>query len=158
MVQVANLGSSDAATSASRSEFFDRTITTVTLVHGPLGAKYCPGKQMRKQREQRTPMQLSVRIWGMDSTGKLFSIYTKTVDITAVGARLEGDLLFLQRGSVIGVECGRSRSRFRVVWVGQPGSKRHGQIGIRCLEPGKYIWGVPLQRKMEEAPAVSAAS
>lgn len=115
-------------------------------------------RRMKKQREQRTPMQLSVRIWGMDSTGKLFSIYTKTVDVTALGARLEGDVLFLQRGSVIGVECGRSRSRFRVVWVGRPGSQRHGQIGIRCLEPGKYIWGVPLQRKMEEAAAVPEAS
>jgi len=152
------LGGSDAATSAGRNEFFDLRVTTVTLVHGLLGAKYRLGKQMRKQREQRTPMQLSVRIWGMDSTGKLFSIYTKTIDITAIGARLEGDVLFLQRGSVIGVECGRSRARFRVAWVGQPGSKRHGQIGIRCLEPGKYIWGVPLQRKMEEVPAVSAAS
>ena len=113
---------------------------------------------MRKQREQRIAMQLPVRIWGMDSTGKLFSIYTKTVDITAVGARLEGDVLFLQRGSVIGVECGRSRSRFRVVWVSRPGPLRHGQIGIRCLEPGKYIWGIPLQRKMAEASLVPEAS
>jgi hypothetical protein len=116
------------------------------------------GKQMRKQREQRTPMQLSVRIWGMDSAGKLFSIYAKTIDITAVGARLEGDVLFLQRGSVIGVECGRSRSRFRVVWAGRPDSQGYGQIGIRCLEPGKYIWGVPLQRKMEETAMVSEVS
>ena len=103
-------------------------------------------------------MQLSVRIWGMDNTGQLFSINTKTVDVTAVGARLEGDVLFLQRGSLIGVECGRSRSRFRVVWVGRPNSQRQGQIGIRCLEPGKYIWGVPLQRKMEELSLVPEAS
>jgi len=104
---------------------------------------------MKKEREERTPMQLQVRIWGMDGTGKLFSLYTRTIDITPIGARIERGMLFLQRGSVIGVECGHSRSRFRVVWVGQPGTRHQGQIGIRCLEPGKYIWGVPLQRKIE---------
>jgi hypothetical protein len=108
---------------------------------------------MKKPREQRIPMKLSVRVWGMDTTGKLFSIDAHTVDITPVGARIEGDLSVLQRGSVVGVECGRSRSRFRVVWVNHQMSRRQGQMGIRCLEPGKYIWGVPLPRKMEEVVA-----
>lgn len=108
---------------------------------------------MRKPREKRIQMQLPVRVWGMDATGKVFSIYTKTVDITPIGARIEQQGLLLQRGSVIGVECGNSRSRFRVIWIGKPVTQHQGQIGIRCLEPGKYIWGVPLQRTMEEVPA-----
>ena len=107
---------------------------------------------MKKPREQRIRLKLPVRVWGMDGNGKLFSKDAHTVDITPVGARLEGDLSLLHRGSVIGVECGRSRSRFRVVWVGPRGKGHQPQIGIRCLEPGKYIWGVPLERKMEEVP------
>ena len=113
---------------------------------------------MKKPREQRVHMKLPVRIWGMDSAGQLFSTDAHTVDITPVGACIQGASASLERGSIIGVQCGRSRSRFRVVWVGRPGAQRHGQIGIRCLEPGKYIWGVPLQRKMEEATAVPEAS
>lgn len=113
---------------------------------------------MRKPREQRIRMNLPVRIWGMDATGKLFSADTHTVDLTPVGARIEGVASSLQRGTVIGVQCGRSRARFRVVWVGQRGSKRQGQIGIRCIEPGKYIWGVPLERKMEEVPSSGLSS
>jgi hypothetical protein len=129
-------------------------VTTVTFGAWTFAHKLASQvRHMKRQREQRIPMQLPVRLWGMDSTGKLFNVDAKTVDITPLGARIAGDVLLLQPGSVIGVECGRSRSRFRVVWVGQPGTRHHGQIGIRCLEPGKYIWGVPLQRKMEEAPS-----
>jgi|SRR5437764_2329878 len=91
---------------------------------------------MKKPRERRTPMKLPVRVWGMDSAGRLFSIEASTLDITP-------------RGAIIGVECGRSRARFRIAWVGTPGSDRDGQIGVQCIEPGKYIWGVPLLRAMD---------
>jgi hypothetical protein len=95
-------------------------------------------------------MSLLVRIWGMDVNSRLFKIEAHTVDLTPVGARLEHVRCPLQRGMVIGVECGSSRSRFRVSWVGQPGTPKEDQIGIRCIEPGKYIWGVPLARKFED--------
>lgn len=101
---------------------------------------------MSKQREKRVFMKLPVRVWGMDSTGKLFNIEAHTVDITAVSACIEGDLNFLQRGAVIGVQCGRGRARFRVVW------SRDGRIGVHSIERGRYIWGVPLERTIETAP------
>jgi hypothetical protein len=93
-------------------------------------------------REQRVSMRLPVRVWGMDTAGKLFSVEAYTLDITPRGARIQGDLAFLEKGAVVGIQCGRSRSRFRVAW------SRHGQIGVQCVEPGKYIWGVPLERKL----------
>jgi len=105
---------------------------------------------MKRPREQRTLMKLSVRLWGMDTAGKLFSLEAFTLDITPRGARIEGITCFLQRGAIIGIECKQSRARFRVAWVGQPGTDLHGQIGVHCVEPGKYIWGVPLQRRMED--------
>lgn len=105
---------------------------------------------MKKPREQRIPMKLAVRIWGMDAAGKVFGVDARTVDITPVSACIEGPLAFLQRGVVVGIRCGRSHARFRVVWIGQPGTSLEGQIGVRCVEPGKYIWGMALERKMEE--------
>ncbi len=95
------------------------------------------------QREQRIPMRLAVRVWGMNSTGKLFSVDAVTIDVTAVSACIEGDLQFIERGAVVGIECGRSRSRFRVAW------SRNGRIGVHCVEPGKYIWGIALERRLE---------
>ena len=117
---------------------------------------------MKRPREQRTPLKLPVRLWGMDSAGKLFSMEALTMDITPRGARIEGVACFLQRGAIIGIECKQSRARFRVAWVGQPGTDRDGQIGVHCIEPGKYIWGVPLRRRMEgetflPAPALVAS-
>ena len=106
---------------------------------------------MPTARETRVPIQLPVRVWGMDSDGKVFNVHAYTVDITPVGARLQGEFGPLRRGAVIGIECGRSKARFQVSWVGDPSGPRHGQIGIRCVEPGKYIWGVALKRTMDEA-------
>src|SRR5579863_982520 len=105
---------------------------------------------MKKPREQRVAMAIPVQIWGMDIAGRLFGDDAQTVDITPVGACIEGSSASLQRGAVIGVRCGRSQARFRVVWIGEPGSRRQNQIGVRCIEPGKYIWGIPLQRRIEE--------
>jgi hypothetical protein len=45
------------------------------------------------------------------------------------------------------VQHGNSRSRFKVAWIGEPGSSRDTQIGIITVEPGKYIWGVALARQ-----------
>jgi hypothetical protein len=101
-------------------------------------------------------MRLPVRIWGMDSAGKLFNTNAHTVDITPVGACIQGAPVSLERGSIIGVQCGRSQARFRIVWIGQRGSNRQGQIGMRCVDLGKYIWGVSLKRKMEEIPICEA--
>ncbi len=105
---------------------------------------------MKRPRELRIPMKLPVRIWGMDAEGKIFGVEAHTVDVTPVGACIDGPLDFLQRGAIIGIRCGRSHARFRVAWIGQPGTARQGRIGVRCVEPGKYIWGMALKRRMEE--------
>ncbi len=103
---------------------------------------------MGKRREQRTELALPVRIWGMDTDGRVFSEDICTVDVTPVGARLAGVTTPLHVGSVIGIQHGNSKARFRVVWVGAPGTARNGQIGVHLTETGKYIWGRPLQRIM----------
>ena len=33
---------------------------------------------------------------------------------------------------------------YRVQWIGKVGTPRSGHAGVKCLEPGNYIWGVPL--------------
>ena len=106
----------------------------------------------RRRGERRVRMRLQVRLWGMDYSGKLFNVSAHTVDLTPTGARLEGVTCFVERGMIIGVEHGRSRARFRVRWVGRAGTPTDGQIGIRSVEPGKYIWGVAFGRTMGDEP------
>lgn len=91
---------------------------------------------------------LSVRLWGLDSNGKVFSQNVKTVNIAVNGARLFGVTASLEPGFIVGVQCGNMRARFMVVWVGEKDSPREGQVGLRSARNG--IWSVALPRAGEE--------
>lgn len=106
---------------------------------------------MPKRREQRVTMPLSVRLWGLDADGKVFSQNVKTVNITPNGARLFGVSAKLQPGFTVGVEREGLKGRFIVVWIGEPGSSRESQVGLRAVDSG--IWGVPLPKPAEDCMA-----
>lgn len=103
---------------------------------------------MPKRREKRLTMPLAVRLWGLDRDGKVFSQNVKTLDIATSGARLFGVTAALERGFIVGVQCGNMRARFMVIWVGEKGSPREGQIGLRAAENG--IWSVALPRASDD--------
>jgi hypothetical protein len=108
-----------------------------------------------RRREERIAVKLPVRVWGMDANGKPFSLSTTTLDVTRNGARLSSLQCPLQQGDVIGIQHGTEKARFRVAWVGRPGTARQGQIGVLCAEADKYIWGTPLnQLKATAQPTV----
>ncbi len=104
---------------------------------------------MPGRREERTTVIIPVHIWGMGSDGNLFKQDVETIDITPIGCRLKGVTCSLHRGSIVGVKCGNSSARFRVVWIGE--KEEAGQIGLHLLELGKYIWGTALVRTMGDA-------
>jgi hypothetical protein len=90
-------------------------------------------------------MQLEVRLWGIDVTGKPFFQTARTAEVSAKGARLEGITCLKQVGEVIGVQHGNQKGRFRVVWIGEKGTPEQGQVGIACLDSDKCIWAEALQ-------------
>jgi hypothetical protein len=67
----------------------------------------------------------------------------ETRDISCSGACLKGLSGIVVSGKKVEVEYGDQKAWFRVQWAGAAGSSKAGQAGLRCLEPGKYIWGVP---------------
>ena len=103
---------------------------------------------MPKRRERRHTVPIAVRLWGLDRHGKVFSQNAKTLDIASNGARLFGVTAALERGYIVGLQCGNMRARFMVVWVGEKGSSREGQIGLRAAENG--IWSVALPRASDD--------
>jgi hypothetical protein len=103
---------------------------------------------MTVRRERRVTIPISVRLWGLGSDGKVFSQNVKTLNIATSGARLYGVTAALERGFIVGLQCGNMRARFMVVWVGEKGSSREGQIGLRAAENG--IWSVALPRASDE--------
>jgi hypothetical protein len=100
---------------------------------------------MEPLRELRVPMQLEVRVWGIDVEGKPFFQTARTSEVSAKGARLEGITCLKQVGEVIGVQHSNQKARFRVVWIGEKGTPEQGQIGITCLDSDKCIWAEALQ-------------
>lgn len=96
---------------------------------------------MGKRKEPRIPQPINIRVWGMDKSGQPFDQTATVSDVSHHGARIEGIRCLKGPGETIGVQCRKGRARFKVIWVGQPGSSEDGQAGIECLEPDKYIWG-----------------
>jgi hypothetical protein len=103
---------------------------------------------MPKRREPRLATPITVRLWGLDRSGKVFSQNVKTLNIAPSGARLFGVTAQLERGFIVGLQCGNMRARFMVVWVGEKGSPREGQIGLRVAENG--LWSVAMPRAADE--------
>ena len=100
------------------------------------------------RREPRVTVPISVRLWGLDRHGKVFSQNVKTLNIATNGARLFGVTAALERGFIVGLQCGNMRARFMVVWVGEKDSPREGQIGLRAAANG--IWSVALPRASDD--------
>jgi len=97
-----------------------------------------------QRREQRKKVQLAVRVFGTDAEGRPFSESLTTVDISREGVRVDGIKSRLQAGEIVGVTYGKLKGRFRVKWIGQPGTAGAGQLGLQNVAPENCIWDVPL--------------
>jgi hypothetical protein len=95
-----------------------------------------------QRTEPRLSKEASIRIFGMDSRGRPINQPAKTVDISQHGARVNGIKCWDYPGETVGIRYGMEKARYRVVWVGLPGTPVDGQIGVVCVETGKYIWDV----------------
>ena len=99
---------------------------------------------MGRRSEQRIALRVPILVRGKDSRGSPFTITAQTHDITATGASLNGLKGIADVGSKIEIEYQGRKAMYRVQWIGQVGTPRSGHVGVKCLEPGNYIWGVPL--------------
>lgn len=103
------------------------------------GAK--PGWVKGFRREHRMAGCKPVTVLGKDAIGNPFSINTFTIEISATGARLQG-LPPLASDTILLLEHGQDRARYRVVWVGDKGSGYAEQVGLECIDAGKNIFGI----------------
>ncbi len=99
---------------------------------------------MGRRSEQRIALRVPILVHGKDSRGSPFTITAQSHDITATGASLNGLKGIADVGSKIEIEYQGRKAMYRVQWIGQIGTPRSGHVGVKCLETGNYIWGVPL--------------
>lgn len=98
---------------------------------------------MGRRSEQRIVISFPVVVRGTDSRGIPFVVTTETQDVSCTGACLKGLRGIAEPGRKIEIECQTQKAWYRVQRAGPSGRTQEWRVGVRCLEPGKYIWGVP---------------
>ena len=73
-----------------------------------------------------------------------------TIDITDVGARLGALRMQLHRGTIISLQRGSKKAKFRVEWIREL-APNELQAGIESLEPQDNFWGVDLSDREHKA-------
>jgi CheY-like chemotaxis protein len=92
---------------------------------------------MTYRTEERTPLRLTALVWGSDEVGHMFMETVQTLDISPMGARLRKLEHPVQVGAILGIQNGNKQGRFEVVWIGEDGTEREGQFGVRCTQIGR---------------------
>ena len=75
-------------------------------------------------------------------TGSVLHQSACTLDVAGRGARISGVNFLGKAGDTVVVERGNVRAEFIVAWVGEPGTKREGQLGLRTSTPIRGLWGI----------------
>jgi len=99
---------------------------------------------MGRRREPRKEIGATVRIFGTNSSGQVFSENAVTVNVSQQGAELSGVQAELNLDEIIGLTYGKNRVHFRVKWVGKPGTPKAGHVGLVNVSPEKPLWDFPL--------------
>jgi hypothetical protein len=105
---------------------------------------------MGRRSEVRVSKRAPVLVHGTDPSGSPFAIPAQVLDISGRGASLTGLNGVGLPGTKVELEFQGRRAQCRIQWVGKEDSKRASQAGLRCLEPGSFIWGVQLPDRTED--------
>jgi len=85
---------------------------------------------------------MRVKVSAPENPGSILQQSACTLDVAGRGARISGVKFVGPPGSTVVVERGNVRAKFIVAWVGEPGTPRDGQLGLRAAEPVRGLWGI----------------
>jgi hypothetical protein len=111
---------------------------------------------MANDQEQRVPLDVTVRVYGMDLANKPFSKSAHTVNIGKDAVCLSGVDVALKVDDIVGVQYGNEKARFRIASAGPAGTAQAGLLELCCVQPDKNIWGdliTSAPAQAEKAPA-----
>jgi hypothetical protein len=83
-----------------------------------------------------------VKVSGSDTEGNPFKQTAYAWDVSRWGARVDGIQCLRKPGQLVDVQYKGQTGSFIVVWMGKPGSKEHGHVGLKNLVPERNIFGV----------------
>jgi len=108
--------------------------------------------RMFRRKRKRVKMVLGVRAIAQGDQGPRFDELTYTLDLAVGGVRLGGmEKVVIQPGDVIELRRRNRRARFRVMWVGETGTPRTGQVGLKSIDAPADFWGLEIPTDSELA-------
>jgi len=105
--------------------------------------------------EERVPVDLDMRVWGMGADGRAFSQHARAHNISARGALLCGIEHDLEIGDTIGVQAGENKARCKVVWAMNTRSDQKIQVGVQIVSKLECPWTALLPRSEGGVPMVA---
>ena len=91
--------------------------------------------EMERRREPRVPVEIQVRIAGVDAHGELFAQNAVARSLSPSGALITGIEYTLRCGDGLFVEQNRCQAKFKVVWI------RNGQAAVQKFKDEPCPWG-----------------
>jgi hypothetical protein len=105
--------------------------------------------------EERVPVDVDMRVWGMGADGRAFSQHARAHNISARGALLYGIEHDLKIGDTIGVRVGEKKARCKVVWATNTRSVKKIQVGVQLVSKLECPWTALLPRSEKDVPIVA---
>ena len=87
-----------------------------------------------QRREPRISVSRPVQLVVHDTVQEVKSHPTSMIDVSHHGARIDQASLSLQPGDPVHLISGGLDVRFRVIWVGEPGTQQEGQVGLQKID------------------------
>ena len=88
---------------------------------------------MDRRHSARVDVQLPVEVWGLDAHGQAFMDPAIISNMSTVGIILQGLRRKIRAGEILDIRMGNDKAQYRVVWVGGPGSRRPGELGMQRM-------------------------
>lgn len=98
------------------------------------------------RRGRRLHIALPVKVFA--DAGSLDSQTCCTYEISLVGVRLVTPSGIKEIGQIVLLQRHSRRGKYKVTWIGKPGTSEAGQVGLEALEPHNVIWDQELKAKL----------
>ena len=99
-----------------------------------------------KRNEKRLHLAVPVKVF--PDVSSIESQNCCTYEISTNGARLVAPPGIKAPGQIIWLQRQNRRARYKVMWIGEPGTSRQGQVGVETLEPSNVIWEAEIKARI----------
>ena len=101
------------------------------------------------RRESRLHIAVPVKVYADPKSADCQTCCT--YEISLIGVRLVAPQGITQVGQIISLQRQGRRARYKVIWIGKPGTPHEGQVGVETLEPNNVIWDNELKSRLMNA-------